>query len=507
MLKLKTLLGTVIAICLIGLLSLIALVTLVDPSQFKNFIQNEITLKTQYPVKLLGPLYWQLDPNLSIVAHQIEIQSPKPSAVIETLKIKKARVEFRFWSLFTGKLWINTTLSGLDFQFEHDVHHKIGDLKIESLKGVWHYDKKNQKLRVKNFGSTFTLPNVPSTTLSGNFDVKQFGSDPILQGTFACSFAEYGNVTGTLKIQTEPHFTKILTATGTFRGEKLKIGSIPVTEMKTQMDFKEGLWTFDPLEAHIANSFHQGKLQIDLQNGMPKFSLSDKIESTDIHELLALFEPENPLKGKMVAKTSLLSQGNSLQDILHFLTGTAHITVTDGKLKGIELYPLLQHLQTTTSTVIDGLSRGQPVNMAIVVAAELEEWKRQAQQSQNLATSFRSLETEWIIQDERLLTKNFKLLHPDYTVDGHGAVDILHQQAEYQAHAWLNRPATHSSQLVERFFKETPLSIQIHGPLNNLTISPDLSHYTNDAIKLIEKDPVTSPDKAVNPLEKLFGFP
>ncbi len=624
MLHLKRLLKISFAVCLLGLVGLIALVTLVDPNQYKQDIQNQIALKTGQNLTIQGPIFWQLDPSLAIEAYDLSCEN-SVSPGRQWMTLKKARLKPKLWSIIFGKLWTDFELEGLELTLSHGFSDWQAfqnhlpqlktnllssfiipyNLKIENASFAWQDLSTHQPMQIKQFNFTalklplaitgtlvpvntqFQIENLetgvshyislaaewlyqheknniqfekiilnahldhcPPTTLTGEFTLEKFTNEPQLIGKLqlinfnfqgwsqvfslppqvfmaksadltssfnfqypALEFSDFhlllennGSIEGSFKTNLQNAELKKISFSGHFQGKKLRIGVLPIPEFNTQIDIKDAVVSFDHIQTQLSNSQHHAKLKIDFRSSTPQFYLFDQISSLDINEVLGLLGQKDKIKGRVQIETSLTTQGTTLYECVQNLFGKAHLLLTDGKLQGIELSPLLQHAQSTVSMITDSLAKKQNLNIAAVLTAELGEWKQQAIDYQQLATPFELIEANITIENGRLYTSDFKLLHPEYSVNGHGILDLLQQKADYQALALFRRKMTHASQKnILTYLKDTPLAIQIRGPLRELAVQPDLARYADDAIRLIQKDPIEGPSD--NGLEKLFGFP
>lgn len=443
------------------------------------------------------------------------------------------------------------------------LNFKIQDQNAKQAKivvnGEWHFNEKLQQIDVHNLALKLGLSELPPATLTAELQIQNFAHSPLIQGTlqvlefdlknwlshFDLSLAPYLCQTTAFSASFRYHFPslevasfnlqlenqgmlegnfsipdfrknfKALNSTASLHGKALQLGPYAVNEIKTTLVAKEGLLNFEPLYADIAGTTHHGTLAIDLRSYIPQFSVSTQTDSFEINELFTLFNENDRLYGRLHAMTTLSTQGHSLHECIGNLSGQTQLTLTDGRIRGIELPPLLQHAQSTVALLSDNLLKKQPTNVAAILTAELGEWKQQAINHQQLATPFRIIEATIQVVNGQLHTNNFKLVHADYTLSGHGTLDLIQRNIEYQANALLNRatPTTNVTNDLAIFLKDTPLAIQLKGPLNNFSVQPDLAQYAEGALKIVKPAPET-PGEGLSEqptehhtLERLFGFP
>jgi len=178
----------------------------------------------------------------------------------------------------------------------------------------------------------------------------------------------------------------------------------------------------------------------------------------------------------------------------------AHIVLAAGKLYGIDLAPLLQHAHTTGLAITSTLRKKETPNMAALLNAELNEWKKQATKGKNLQTPFQTLSTTITVENGHISMPNIQVLHPHYTVNGQGTLDLNNHTADYQLSALLKpKNAT----------KAIPLTIRVQGALENLSVSPELAQYTHTFLPATKTPAPQQPpvSESEHELEQLFGLP
>lgn len=626
MIKLKPLLLGFAAFCIVTSLTVVTLITLVDPNRFKETLTRKISDRTGYHFAIQGPIFWQFDPSLSLEAHHVSLTNHLNTG--ESITVQKVRLEPRLRSLLSGNLWFDLAVDGLNVKLNRDIpdwkniplfyfipHNisvsnasirwqdsftqkqiEVQDLncsiarlrsglrgsevpmtasfKLENaqkeeiysfaVNAKWFLNSKvkgSEVLSIPDIQLTFHLNHLPSTTMKGQLTIDALKSNPIAEGrlkilnlniqalaksfelpvaslltssaeittafkfqsprldisTLNLSLENNGSIDSSLKFLFESQSFKILHLTGMLQGKKILLGEFPIIEMNTHIEFKEDVLGFTDMKADFGHSLHQGKLKIDLRSPVPQLYLFDQISSLEVNEWLSLVGKKNNVYGRLQAEASLSTHGKTLEEWRDNLFGKAHLLLTDGKIQGIELSPLLQHAQSTVASISESFQKKEHPNVAAILTAELGEWKQQALGLQPLVTYFQLLETDLTLENGRIQTPDFKLLHPEYSVTGHGGINLKNQEAEYQALALLkNKTNTVSlSKRIATYLKETPLPIHIHGHLSNLSLQPDLARYADNALKGERKHFSKEPQIQIPPadmmpeggLEKLFGLP
>ncbi len=623
---LKKILKIFIALCIVGFMVVIGVVTLIDPNQFKARIQESVFAETGRVLSLNGPIYWQLDPAFSVEMQDVALHNTAPFSG-EFLTIKKARIEAKLWSLISGKLLINIQCIGLNanlirnrmghstwegmhslfsspnklpwltlavpynialenasvhwqdedsnqhliitdlavsaknlalglaglaapittnFQFEDLNRNHSGKIAAE---GKAYFSEKLQKMHLKDIHLSANLANLPLATVRGECLIQNLSQsqEPMIEGTletagfslqqwftafspvnvtlpklidfkstfkyqspslavptFLLSIEKNGTVEGSLIANVKGKTFKTLQASAALHGKTLTVANLPFTDIKTAFTATEGIFTFDKIDAESLHSQYQGKLEIDARSPTLQLVLSSQVKSFEANDLFTLLGAKDKLNGRLEGAINVHTHGNHAFEWMNNLRGEAQFSVSDGKVQGIELRPLLQHAQSTISLLTENTAKKQVVNVAALLTAELGEWRQQAEKSQQLSTPFRTLESHMVAENGKLNFSNVKLLHPDYTVSGQGVFSLAEQTIDFIAAGLLNAVSDAHSADVSKFLKDSPLAIRIKGPLQDLSIRPDLAHYAEGALKFVQETPM---DKSTEEtLEKLFGF-
>ncbi len=90
-------------------LVVVGIVSFVDPNQFKESIEREVSRQTGYQLAINGPLSWKWFPKLSLVIEEAKLAN-NPPFKSSFISINKAKAELQIWSLFLGKLFLNINL-------------------------------------------------------------------------------------------------------------------------------------------------------------------------------------------------------------------------------------------------------------------------------------------------------------------------------------------------------------------------------------------------------------
>lgn len=263
------------------------------------------------------------------------------------------------------------------------------------------------------------------------------------------------------------------------------------------------LWQLDPLPSIVAYDVSSEIFNGDLKSTLvlqtirlqPKFLSLFSMDSTHwfANGILSIKLENHPiLEGAFKTEINIQDKLSKVQVIL-----------TNGKVQGIDLNPLLQHAHKTGLAIHKTFKKRETLNLEALLNAEFNEWKKQATQTKPLQTPFQTLSTTLTVENGQVKTANIQLFHPHYTVSGQGTLDLNTHLADYQLSALLK---SHHSP------KAPALVIRLQGTVENLAVSPDLNQYANMFLPSTPSPspvvlPISQPTVPQHELEQLFGLP
>ncbi len=376
------------------------------------------------------------------------------------------------------------------------------NLKSIELAANWKFDEQLKKLDIQNLQLTAKPETGESFILSGNFKIEELGLTPSLHGKI--NIGKKGTLETNLKWDVTKDI-QTLAMQGSVVGKNISLGNFLLNEIQLPIQGKAGVIDCNPIDFQILSSRQQAMLQIDLTKNKPKISFSAEGEEFEMNDFLTLWDAKGMIEGRAQLKTSLITQGTTLEEFKRNLSGHTDLSISEGKLQGIELIPLLQHAQSTIKSVVNTLSQDQKINTAAILAAELGEWKKQASHSNKLMTPFDKIQASGTITNGILYNPDLILTHSNYSIDGQGSLNLFSGNIEYRALALLKKSSIKGSEELTGFFAETPLPIQVKATFKHPAVRPNLDEYTSSALQFVKKN--TAEKTAGKAFEKLFESP
>lgn len=119
----------IIALSLIVILGMAAVFLFVNPNQFKSKIEEKVLSQTGHVLSIAGPISWKWEPMLGLQLEEVTLNNQAPFKD-KLLSAKVIRTELGLGSLFTGKIFLNLKLDGVDIVLERNAK---GQANWESL--------------------------------------------------------------------------------------------------------------------------------------------------------------------------------------------------------------------------------------------------------------------------------------------------------------------------------------------------------------------------------------
>lgn len=298
-------------------------------------------------------------------------------------------------------------------------------------------------------------------------------------GSFACQF----------KMDTSQLTAQNLNLQGEFSALNLQYNQVKLDNIAGTVVGKAGIVTIAPLIIHLAESEQQANIQIDLRGNNPKYSIRSQSNHFDIMPLLAFFGVDNKLQGKTNFKINLSASGNSAEEIKNSLSGHGEIEIKEGKLAGADLIGLLKSLNSNIYNVTSSLAKKPSLNLASSLQSLQDLWKqKQTAIHSNASTPFNLLKASVNISNGVANNPDLLISHSEYVVNGQGKLNFNNSTIEYHTEAKLkNNPYPHKDDLANYLYSSS-LPINISGSFANISISPDIKTYTNNALAFAQKN-------------------
>lgn len=362
------------------------------------------------------------------------------------------------------------------------------------IKNMSHTPSVQGEIESKEFKLTTLLDNmgVNNPALPASADIKaQFQYQAPYLSLDKCNiqFKDNGSFDCHFKMNTNQLTAGNLDLQGEFSALNLKYNQVKLDEVKGNVLGKAGIVTIAPLIIHLAESEQQATVQIDLRGNSPKYSIRSQSNHFDIMPLLALFGVDNKLQGKTNFKLNLSAAGNSVEEIKNSLSGNSEIEIKEGKLAGADLISLLKSLNTNIYNMTSSLAKKPSLNMVSSVQS-LQDLSKQKQAAinPNASTPFDILKASVNINNGVANNPDLLIAHSEYVVNGQGKLNFNNSTIEYHTAAKLKNNPYPAKDDLANYLYSSSLPINISGSFANISISPDIKTYSNNALAFAQKN-------------------
>ncbi|MDB6096141.1 MAG: uncharacterized protein JWM09_419 [Francisellaceae bacterium] len=299
-------------------------------------------------------------------------------------------------------------------------------------------------------------------------------------------------------------FFKNLSLESSLNGQMINLNHYKFTQINLNLNANQGVLKISPLEMDIAGKKHFGNVTLDVNPENPVLSLSIDSQDFEINDLLSNFNLYKGISGLTHFKGFLRTQGKTLQEFKQHLSGHTDLHILDGKIYGLDLESLLKSHKNILNSIMNDFKNNIALDFKALGKMAFEKWSNQAKsESTHLYTNFTALKASSQIQNSIVNNQDLLLVHPHYKVMGKGSFDIKNAHLNYQVEAFLTDSEVPEGDLSANFMRETPLTVDIQGPLNDLSIHPDINKYFQFATHYFKKNLII--DFTEKSLKKIFN--
>jgi uncharacterized protein involved in outer membrane biogenesis len=243
--------------------------------------------------------------------------------------------------------------------------------------------------------------------------------------------------------------------------------NITVKNFKTKNNQLDSL----ELDGHLANGNIKGNLR-PATNHPQQLQGSIHLQDIDIQQLLQILKQHHLASGKLQATITL-------EDFANY---ALNIQAKNGSIQGIDVHHLLRTAEKNITELEQALKRDISSSIGVLLGRYSADFKI----NNNDQTRFDTLTVDAKFHNHVTNNLNMTVQHPDYKIDGNGSVNLLKQQLSLKVGAQLQLTNKENTSEVSTYLLETPIMIQIHGPLSQPNVTADTQAYVKAAIDRIK---------------------
>ncbi len=365
----------------------------------------------------------------------------------------------------------------------------IAAIRLADVELTWHDEISGQRSRVAaNLGLERIVGHAGSLKmgkLTGSLDIDRLDIDRYLwpqqpDGKAGGASAPGSEAEGKIDLAA----LKDLNLEGSIKIGQLKAAGLEASEIRLQLAASDGQLRVAPLAAQLYAGRLDGTLSVDADGN--RFALRQTLTNVQIGPLLADLMHKDMLTGRGNIALDVTTQGASVAALQNALAGTAHITLADGAIKGINLGQRLREAQA----LLRGKSAGSFANDA-----------SQKTDFSELSASFRI--ANGVAHNDDLMARS-----PLLRLAGAGDIDIGNSRLDYLLQTSIVATATGQGGKDLASVRSITLPVRLTGPFDHPSWKLELAGIAEAATKAkIAEKKAEIRQKAESRLQdKLRGF-
>lgn len=208
-------------------------------------------------------------------------------------------------------------------------------------------------------------------------------------------------------------------------------------------------------------------LAIYFKNETPQFFLKHQSNDFPTSTLLQILDSKTSLSGNTKVNLELTSEGKTSHHIKKHLAGAIQVEIEKGKFHGLDLLASLKEAKSLVETVASTVSHS---------VVDLYNAILHRKVIPHGITPFDHIKIHLEVKNGIVSTKDLKISHKHYFLDGIGHINLIKNSINYQIKALYKEHGTLTQATIAK--PELPhIKVSITGPIENPSIKPDLSSY------------------------------
>lgn len=234
-----------------------------------------------------------------------------------------------------------------------------------------------------------------------------------------------------------------------FKAGTLKINGLTLTNLEGRAVARDGVLTLQPFGAALYGGEVRGTARLDARRTPATFSLEQSLSALQLLPFVRDLAGFEKLTGVAQLGAKLSTTASSTADLMSGLNGELAFDVSDGALKGVNLWYEIQRA--------NALARG-----------------RAAPQRSSPDTDFRQLKGTAVIRDGVLVNQDLVGGLPFLALAGQGQVNLVESALDYRLNATVIREAIDEATGERSELAGTTVPLRLRGSLDSPSVSVDL---------------------------------
>ncbi|MCA1785601.1 MAG: AsmA family protein, partial [Desulfobacteraceae bacterium] len=260
--------------------------------------------------------------------------------------------------------------------------------------------------------------------------------------------------------------------------EDLVVSGAKLSQVRVQVNAKDGILTKDPLSANLYKGTYAGRVVLDATKDIPKLAIETTLKGVEVEPLLMDMTQNALVRGTGDVTAALTTTGLDVDAMKQNLNGNMAFSFTNGAIKGFNAGKFLRSLKSLRESRTFAVS-------------EQEE------------TDFTELTGNPVVKKGVVFLDDLAGKSPALRVSGTGIVaDIVTQTIDYKAVITVVETSKGQAgrELTELAGVSVPIFVK--GPLSDPSIQPDI---TGVITSILTNAPPETVDKLKKSVEKELG--
>jgi AsmA protein len=240
-----------------------------------------------------------------------------------------------------------------------------------------------------------------------------------------------------------------------FKAGTLKVNGLTLTNLEGRAVARDGVLTLQPFGAALYGGRVGGTARLDARRTPATFSLEQSLSALQLLPFVKDLAGFEKLTGIAQLGAKLSTTASSTADLMSGLNGELSFDVSDGALKGVNLWYEIQRA--------NALARG-----------------RAAPERTSPDTDFRQLKGTAVIRDGLLVNQDLVGGLPFLALAGQGQVNLVESALDYRLNATVIREAIDEATGERSELAGATVPLRLRGSLDSPSVSVDLGGLVRD---------------------------
>jgi AsmA protein len=240
-----------------------------------------------------------------------------------------------------------------------------------------------------------------------------------------------------------------------FRAGTLKVNGLTLTNLEGRAVARDGVLTLQPFGAALYGGQVRGTARLDARRSPATFSLEQSLSALQLLPFVKDLAGFEKLTGIAQLGAKLSTTASSTADLMSGLNGELSFDVSDGALKGVNLWYEIQRA--------NALARGRAVP-----------------ERASPDTDFRQLKGTAVIRDGLLVNQDLVGGLPFLALAGQGQVNLVESALDYRLNATVIREAIDEATGERSELAGATVPLRLRGSLDSPSVSVDLGGLVRD---------------------------